>query len=161
MKITSKTDIEAPLVVVFAALSDFEAWERAAMRRGADVSRTDKMRTPAPGLTWALRFGYRGKDRQFDLKLITLDPAGKLGFSGAGRTLEGGMILDLVGLAPNRTRLVLGVETRALTLGARLLLQTLKLRRATVENKLNQRLVQLARDIEMRHASTTPRKDVR
>lgn len=157
MQFTSKTDIEAPLAVVFASLTDFEAWERAALRRGADVSRTDTMRIPGPGITWATRFAFRGKDREIELKLVTMEPAGKLAFSAGGKMLEGEMGLDLVELSPKRTRLVMNVDVRPMTLGARLMLQTLKLGRAKVQTKLNQRMMAMAKDIEARHAASSPR----
>ncbi|EKD59823.1 MAG: hypothetical protein ACD_54C01115G0002, partial [uncultured bacterium] len=43
MRFATKQDIEAPIADVFRLLSDFESWERAAMRRGAEVARTDKL----------------------------------------------------------------------------------------------------------------------
>ena len=52
MKLEAKHDVEAPAAFVFAQLADFEGWERAAMRRGADVTRLDTLRTVGPGMTW-------------------------------------------------------------------------------------------------------------
>ena len=49
MKLSSRQDIEAPVAFVFDALNDFQAWERAALRRGAEVARTDKMNVTAQG----------------------------------------------------------------------------------------------------------------
>ena len=43
MKLASKKDVEAPIAQVWAALTDFETWERAAMRRGVEVARTDSL----------------------------------------------------------------------------------------------------------------------
>ncbi|MBC7477273.1 MAG: SRPBCC family protein, partial [Pseudorhodobacter sp.] len=37
MKLVAKYDLEVPAAFVFAQLVDFDGWERAAMRRGADV----------------------------------------------------------------------------------------------------------------------------
>mgnify|MGYP006164413985 CR=1 FL=1 len=64
MKLASKKDVEAPIATVWAALVDFETWERAAMRRGVEVARTDQLRAPGVGMSWHARFSYRGKQRK-------------------------------------------------------------------------------------------------
>ena len=61
MKLSGRTDVQAPVEFVFDAISDFDFWERAALRRGAEVTRTDKLRQPAPGMSWMIRFGWRGR----------------------------------------------------------------------------------------------------
>lgn len=154
MQLSSRTDIEAPIEFVYSALTDFEGWERAAMRRGADVSRTDKMRVPGPGMSWSIRFRFRGKDRQLAIKLLSWEPDAKLSFSGIGKLIEGAMSMDLVSLAPKRTRLVVSIEVKPLTIGARLFLQSMKLAKGRIQNKLNKRLGQLAADIEVRYVTT-------
>ena len=39
MKLTAKTDLEVPAAFVFAALADHQAWEREAVRNGAELGR--------------------------------------------------------------------------------------------------------------------------
>lgn len=123
------------------------------MRRGAEVHRTDKLRVPGPGMEWSVRFRFRGRDRNLGVKLVTLERDTKLAFAGAGKMIESDMWIDLLSLAPNRTRLTMGVVVRPKTLGARLLLQSVKLAKTKVQIRFNKRLVQLATDIEIRHAS--------
>ena len=151
---SSKTDIEAPTEFVYSVLSDFEGWERAAMRRGADVSRTDKLRQPGVGMGWTVRFRFRGKDRNLSIGLVTLDPEAKLAFKAEGKLIEANLVLDLMSLAPKRTRLSFSVEVSPKTLGARLLLQSVKLAKTKVQMRLNKRMEQLATDIEVRYASS-------
>jgi carbon monoxide dehydrogenase subunit G len=153
MHFSSRTDVEAPIEFVFQALSDFESWERAAMRRGAEVSRSDKLRLPGVGMSWHVRFTFRNKEREVDLRLIGLEPDARLAFSGTGRMIAGDMSIDLVSLAPKRTRMVLHVEVRPLTIAARLFLQSLKLAKGRVQGKMNKRLSQLAIDVEQKFAT--------
>ena len=157
MQLSSRTDIEAPLDYVYVALTDFEGWERAAMRRGADVARTDNLRTPGPGMAWKLDFRFRGKDRSLTLRLTDLEPDTRLAFAGGGRMFEGDGKLEVVSLAPNRTRLTLKLEMRPLTLGARLVMQSVKLAKDKVQDRLNKRMAGLALELEQRYASTRRR----
>lgn len=153
MHFSARTDIEASPEFVFKSLTDFESWERAAMRRGADVTRTDKLREPGRGMTWEVRFRFRGKDRLLKLGLVELEEAAKLGFSGRGKLLEGDVRMELVGLSPKRTRLVMHLDVRPLTLGARLFLQSARLARGKIQARLNKRMAQLAAEVEQRNAS--------
>jgi hypothetical protein len=150
----AKTDIEAPVDFVYAVLTDFEGWERAAMRRGADVHRTDKLREPGPGMSWTIGFRFRGKERVLAVNLLSLDVGAKLTFKAEGKLIEAGQVVEVLSLAPKRTRLTLSMDIRPKTLGARLLLQSLKLAKTKVQIRLNKRMVQLATDIETRYAST-------
>ena len=127
------------------------------MRRGADVSRTDKLRSPAPGMGWTIRFRFRGKERSLTVDLTGIEPDAKLAFTGKGQMLTGDLGLDLMSLAPKRTRLVVSVEVRPLTIGARLFLQSMKLAKSRIEAKLNKRLAQTATEIEVRYAATRRR----
>lgn len=154
MKLSARTDIEAPIEFVYAALADFEAWERAAMRRGADVRRTDSLRAPGHGMGWHVTFRFRGKERQIDIRLTTMEPDAKLGFSGTGRMVAGEMALDLLALSPKRTRLILHSDVRPLTIAARLFLQSMKLAKNRVQGKLNKRLQDLALDLETRFVAS-------
>lgn len=157
MQLSSRTDIDAPIDFVFASLSDFDGWERAAMRRGADVSRTDKLRAPGIGMGWHVVFRFRGKERIIDLRLTEMAREGKLAFSGKGSMVEGDMSLDLLALSPKRTRLVLHSKVRPLTIAARLFLQSMKLAKGRVQTKLDARMEQLATDLESRHAASARR----
>lgn len=151
MRFATKQDIEAPIADVFRILSDFEAWERAAMRRGAEVARIDKLRAVAAGMRWAVRFSYRSKPRNMELELTQIETPSLLRFAGISQSVEGVASVELMELGGKRTRMhtVLEVSPRSLT--ARLFLQSLRLARARIERKFDQRAAQLAGDIEARY----------
>lgn len=150
MKFSTKKDIEAPIDQVWNALADFEGWERAAMRRGAEVSRTDTLRSPGLGMGWLGRFLYRGKERQVTVKLTELAAKAALGFNGHSNAIEADCRVELMEMSAKRTRLHVTMEVKPRSLGARLFLQSLRLARAKVDRKFETRVSQLADDLEAR-----------
>ena len=151
MKLTSRQDIEAPIAFVFDALTDFEAWERAALRRGAEVARTDAFRNIGPGLTWMIKFAYRGRQRRLALRLTDLEQPTLLGFSGVGASLDGQAGIDLMELASRRTRLSVTLDIRPKTIGARLVLQSMRIAKARLNRRFADRIGQLCTEIETRY----------
>lgn len=157
MQLSARTDIAAPLNFVFSALADFEGWETAALRRGAEVSRVDKLKAAGPGMAWQSRFRFRGKEREVLVKLTEYDFDTRMRFEARSRLFEADVVVEVVSLAPNRTRFVARLDVKPLTLGARLLLQSAKLAKGKIQIRFNKRLAQLAVDLEQRYASTRRR----
>lgn len=155
MKLTSRQDIEAPVAFVFEALRDFDAWERAALRRGADVARTDRLREVMPGLSWLVKFAYRGKERKLALRLTQLEQPTLLGFSGTGSSLDGLAGIDLMALASRRTRVSVTLDVRPKTIGARVILQSLRLAKARINRRFADRVGQYCSEIETRYRKST------
>jgi carbon monoxide dehydrogenase subunit G len=153
MHFASKQDIEAPIEAVFQILSDFEAWERAIMRRGVQVDRKDKLRQPGAGMRWAAKFDYRGKSRDLEVELVQIDAPTLLRFAGVSQALEGVISIELLELGAKRTRMHTGVDITPRSLTARLFLQSLRLARAKLDRKFDQRIALVAADIEMRYRS--------
>ncbi|MDZ4093496.1 MAG: SRPBCC family protein [Paracoccaceae bacterium] len=151
MKLSTRADIEAPLAHVFAVLSDYEHWETAAMRRGADVVRVDALRVPGVGMAWRTQFDYRGKPRKLDVKLTGLEAPHRLAFSGNSVSLNSVVTLELMELSARRTRVIVATEVKPRTLGARLVLQSLKLAKARLTHRFEERVARIAVDIEARY----------
>ena len=150
MKLTAKSDVEAPAAFVFAQLADFGAWERAAMRRGADVMRQDTLTKAGPGMVWATQFPYRGKERRVTIRLDAIKPNSHLTLSGVSRLVDGVVTIDVLDLATKRTRIEIRLDMKPKTFAARLYIQTMRLARARVERTFSQRVSQLAIEIEDR-----------
>ena len=157
MKLSGRTDIGAPVAFVYECLTDFEGWERSAMRRGADVHRMDKLRGIAPGMTWQARFAWRGKERQLQLCLKRLDRPNHFGLEFDGPSVEGRMNVELVELAAKRTRMLMQVEIKPRTLAARLFIQSLKLAKGRVQKRFDGRLLGIAQDVEQKLAMQSAR----
>lgn len=151
MQFVNKEDIEAPIDFVFARVTDFAGFERSALRRGADVQRLDTLSRPGIGMSWAITFGYRGKPRTVEAKVVSFDPPNGLILDATSAGLDGVCTVDLVPLSRLRTRLSLTLEVKARTLPARILLQTLKVARGSVVRKIRNRLTDFAEATEDRY----------
>lgn len=151
MKFTTKEDIEAPAEVVFESLSDFSRFERAALRRGAEVARLDRLAETGPGLTWSIRFPVRGKMRRVLCELERFDRSEGLYLVAESTGFNLWLTVGLVALSRNRTRLAVDFEIKPRTLTARLMLQSIRLNKTSYYRRFEARVQKYAADIELQH----------
>ena len=150
MKLATKKDIEAPIAQVWAALSDHEAWERSAMRRGVEVERTDSLTRSGPGMTWRARFAFRGRQRKAEMQITEMAGPALMGLVVQSDAVEVTSKFELIEMSTRRTRMHVTAEVKPRSLGARLFLQSLRLARRKVDRKFDTRISQLAQELEMR-----------
>jgi hypothetical protein len=155
MKFSSKEDIEAPIGEVFAMLSDFEAYERSAIRRGIEVQRLNETAPGTPEVAWDAKFILRGKQRNVKLNLADFEPPNAMRFEAISQGLEGTFTLDLLALSPGRTRMAVALDLAPKTLSARLLVQSLKLAKSNLSKRFKGRVADYAKQMEDRHSRTT------
>lgn len=151
MKFSTKEDLEVPIQTVFKMLSDFNGFERAAMRHGAEVSRTSPDSVNGEGMRWTVMAELRGKMREFDVKLDVYDAPNQMNFSAESKNILGTLLIELVALSRNRTRMRVELDVRPQTLSARLLMQSAKLARNTLNRRYKTRIGHFAEDLEDRH----------
>ncbi|RID92832.1 SRPBCC family protein [Gemmobacter lutimaris] len=151
MKLTTREDIEAPLDFVYGAFADTGHWERSAMRRGADVVRSDRIQGFAPGMVWNVSFVYRSRPRRAAVKLVSVDEPNNLGFQIIASSFDAHVTLDFVELSSRRTRVTITSEVKPRTLAARVFVQSMKLARNKVERKYEARIGLICNDIEERY----------
>jgi len=150
MKFSTREDIEAPVDYVFAQVSDFAAFERRAMRQGADVTRREDGPI-AQGAIWDISFQFRGRDRRVLAELTQIDVPTLLSIDSASDGLNAVTEVELIALSQTRTRVLVSFDLRAKTLTARLLLQSLKLAKTKMTKRFNARVLDYAEDIEDRY----------
>lgn len=148
MKFSTKVDIEAPIDDVFAALTDFDGFERAALRRGADVVRMGQPRPNGVDQVWRVTFAYRGKLRQLTARLVALDRPNVLRFQGTAKSLDGQMLVDLVALSRRQTRVTVTLDIAPKTLPARIFVQSLVFARSRINERFAKRVRTFAQQIE-------------
>lgn len=148
MKFVTREDIEAPIEHVFGVISDFDHFERQAMRRGAEIKRLDALEAPGVGMAWDIAFPFRGKRREMEVQCVAWEPPLRYVFESTSPGLTGEMAAELVALSRGRTRLELSIELRPQSLSARLLVQSVKLARGTLNKRFQIRVAEFAKTTE-------------
>lgn len=157
MKFRVNEDIEAGQDEVFAAFTDFDHFERMALRHGADVVRADQ--DAATGLpSWEVSVPFRGRERRFHVALVEMTSPEVLRFEGRSDGLEMPVSVEFMGLSRKRTRVTVVIELRPKTLPARLVVHSAKLARKAISRRLRRRFSQLARRVEARIAERRRRE---
>ncbi|WP_368185033.1 SRPBCC family protein [Aestuariibius sp. HNIBRBA575] len=152
MKFSSREDIEAPIEYVFDQVTDFPTFERAAMRRGADVTQVAGKGAAAVGSVWDVSFEFRGKPRKIKAEITEMDHPNGYKAHSTYTGLVGTFELELVPLSPNRTRLAVSLELEPQGLSARLMLQSLKLAKASLTRRFKLRIADFAETIQSRYS---------
>lgn len=156
MEFALKKDIAAPVDMVFAALTDFPAYERQVLRRGAELRRLDSPPVQDAGASWDAAFQYRGKLRRLKLTITEFDAPTRLAATGESAPVLFNANVELMEIGPGQTRLKAKLSLTPRTFAARLMVQSLKLARAATQRRMDARLAQFAADIEARHTRATP-----
>lgn len=151
MRFTAREDIGAPIEAVFAEIADFEGFERAAMRRGAEVARLGGDIAQGAGARWQVQFDFRNRARRADLEIVEFDRPNGLSLNALSSGLEVLTDIELLSLSRARTRLTVSTQLAAQSIAARLLLQSLKLARSNLTSRYQGRVSDFAKGIEARH----------
>ncbi|RPE66495.1 polyketide cyclase/dehydrase/lipid transport protein [Pacificibacter maritimus] len=140
MKFSTRHDIEAPAAFVFEQFSDFDGLERQAMRRGVEVRRKTADQPRGVGAAWALRAPFRGKWREIDAHLTEFDEPNAIEAEAKSGGLDMTVSIDLVPLSPQRTRVSFGYEVRPQTISARIMVQSVKFAKASLQRRFEKRI---------------------
>ncbi len=154
MKFSTNEDIEAPISDVFTILSEFETYERSAIRRGIEVQRAGDPAPNAVGMSWDAKFSLRGKLREVKLTLTEYEPPNAIRIDADSQGLDGILTLDLMALSPRRTRMSVALTLTPKTLSARLLVQSLKLAKSNLTKRFKWKVAEYAKNIEDRPSRT-------
>ncbi|MEL7114521.1 MAG: SRPBCC family protein [Pseudomonadota bacterium] len=155
MRFSTREDIAAPIEQVFAAVTDFDGFERQALRRGAEVQRKDDSGVTGVGSEWRVRFQFRGKERDIKARMSEFDAPNGFATTTETASLEGEFRVELVALSPRRTRLQVILDVRARSLSGRLLVQSLKFARGNLTKRFANRVWQFAQDVEGKYSEAS------
>lgn len=151
MELTTREDIDAPQDWVWQRVTDHTAFERLALRRGAEVTRQTSGTGFEQGEVWLVDFRFRGRERQLEAKLEEVRPPESWVAQVESGGIEGTMRVELIALSRSRTRMIVETRLGARTLSARLMLQSFKLARSGMLRKFRARVARYAQDMEERY----------
>ena len=153
MKFSSNEDIEAPIDAAFRIYTDFDHFERIALRRGADVVRTDDLRTPGVGMAWKATFKFRGRVRVVVGEIVEYSTPDDFAIDVESPNLRGAFAVEMVPLSKNRTRVSIALEIKPKSLTGRLMVQSLKLAKSRLNRRFKARAGEFAKTMEQRFKS--------
>jgi len=136
MKFKVAEDIDAPVGMVFVQMTDFTGFEADARGRGADLRRVDNWTTAAVGVGWRGSVKVRSKTRAIASTVTILTQDETLVVDSRIGGMDCNLEMMFVPLSAERTRVAMTLEMKPDTLTARLILQTLKLARGRVLQRM-------------------------
>jgi|SRR6056297_190487 hypothetical protein len=136
MKFKVTEDVDAPQALVWQRLTDFSGLEADARGRGATVTRLGNWTRTEQGVEWRGEVTVRGKQRAIMARVTTLTPDDLCIVQSKIGGMDCHYEMSFVALSPRTTRVALTLDLSADTLTARLLLQTMKLARGRVLQRL-------------------------
>ncbi len=153
MKFSAREDIEVPVEAVFRAVTDFESFERSALRRGIQVQRVNRRAYPGTLIAWDAEFHYRGKKRLLQAELTDMDHPHRIMLQSVSGGIEGYFLVDLLELSRTRTRINVEMEMKPKTISSRLMIHSLRLAKNRLTKRFKERTGQFADEIEEQYKS--------
>ena len=144
MKFSAREDIDASIDGVFQAVTDFDAFERRMLRRGVDIMRDEDVPIDRVGARWKANVGWRGRKYDIDAELISLTPGEGFAIESKANGVDSLAVVDLVALSKSRTRMFVSVDLKPTTLSSRLLVQSLRLAKGTLNKRFKARVSEFA-----------------
>ena len=151
MLFSTKEDVGAPADWVWAQITDFETFEKLALRRGADIQRVDRASVPLVGSGWKGRAKFRGKEREVVAKIVQLDAPHQMRIEGVSQNFQLSVEVELVALSPRRTRMRVAFEAKPQTLSARLIMQSARLAKTSLTKRYKKRVADFAEELDARY----------
>ena len=151
MEMQAKCNMNVPIEFAHDQLVDFAEFEALLLGYGATVTRLDNVSVLGTGMKWLVEGHFRGKDRAIQLEMTKYQECEMIGYKSSAKEIDVEVSLDLLALATNETRLTLTVQPTPNTISARLILQSAKLARKSLQRRLDKRLSDYAETVEQKY----------
>ena len=147
MKFVHSRDLNVPVEFLFERASDFAAFESRATANGVEVHRL----TGGPidlGCQWQIAGVLRGKPRQAEVELTQISAPDHLTIVGHSAEYRLAVSLNFIALTKRTSRLEVLIEAKGTTLRSRISIQTLRLARGRIANRIKAAITQAAKKVE-------------
>jgi hypothetical protein len=151
MKFLVSQDVEAPLSIVWARFTDFGSLEADLRARGATLSRIGDWTATAEGVEWRGEAMVNGKTRALTARVTRLTPEALCLIDSRIGGVACRYEMRFTPRATEATSVDLALELSADTLSARLVVQSLKLARGQVVQRLQAILARQGKAAEAAH----------
>lgn len=136
MKFKVSEDVDAPADVTWARFTDFSGVEADAKGKGAEIARVGNWDAPAMGSAWRGTVKVRGRTRPLASEIVGFEMPERCEIKTVIGGMEAQYEMTFLSLRPDMTRVQVVLDLSASTLSARLALQTLKLARGRVMQRM-------------------------
>ncbi len=151
MKFKVSEDVDAPIGLVWEQFTDFSGFENEARGRGVELTRTGNWAETREGVEWRGAATVRGKRRTITAKVVRLVTEDICAIDSRIGGMDCNYEMSFVALSPEVTRVSMELNLSANTLTARLFLQTMKLARGRISQRLQAVLVRQGNAAEAVH----------
>lgn len=148
MKFSAREDMMIPIGEAFAIAADFSIFERVATQRGIEIRRPTRIASLAMGQAWSSIFVFRGRERKVDAEVVSFDPGQGYAVAFTGDGIEGLGVVDFLSLSKKRTRMFVSLELKPTSITARLIIQSLRFAKRSLNKRFKRRVSNFAAFIQ-------------
>jgi uncharacterized protein YndB with AHSA1/START domain len=148
MNLETTYDLDAPAEYIFQRITDHADFEALLMGYGANIERLDDETSLNVGMKWAIDGVFRGKQRQVEVALTSLTDNELVSYQSESKDVNAVVDMKLDALSAQKTRFSVDLKPKANTISARLILQSAKLARKTLEKRINRRFADFCQRLE-------------
>lgn len=148
MKFKVAEDVDAPLDFVYSRMADFSRLEDEIRGRGAELRREGNWTQAAEERAWKGSVTVRGKPRRIDAVIGHMAENDTILVESKVGGMDCSYEMTFYEMSPTITRIAKVLELKPNSLSARLIIQTLKLARGRVLQKMTGSLVRRGNEIE-------------
>ncbi len=148
MKFSTREEIDAPAEYVFKAITNFDAIEKLGQGRGIIIAEKN---TDIPLPKWKIKAPFRGKMRLIEMNVSQLEAPEILIIDSVSGGLKMQFAITVTQLPNKRSRIIISNEVVPTTLSARILIQSVKFAKKSLDKRFSKKIASACDFIESQY----------